>query len=83
MASHGLAFNVTTDLGWFSHIVPCGIRDSATTSLELETGRSLSVDAVADRLAVTLAGVMGRRDCGGAGFPRPGVRLLARAGVGE
>ena len=61
VASHGLAFNVTTDLGWFSHIVPCGIRDSATTSLELETGRSLSVDAVADRLAVTLAGVMGRR----------------------
>ena len=61
VASHGLALNVTTDLGWFSHIVPCGIRDSATTSLELETGRSLTVDAVADRLAITLAGVMGRR----------------------
>ena len=61
VASHGLAVNVTTDLGWFSHIVPCGIRNSATTSLAIETGRPLSLDAVADRLAVSFAGVLGRR----------------------
>ncbi len=61
VASHGLAFNVTTDLGWFSHIVPCGIRDSGTTSLEIETGRSPSLDAVADRLASSFADIFGRQ----------------------
>ena len=61
VASHGLAVNVTTDLGWFSHIVACGIRDSAVTSLEAETGRPLSVDAVADRLAASVADVLDRR----------------------
>ena len=75
VASHGLAFNVTTDLGWFSHIVPCGIRDSATTSLEAETGRSMSLDVVADRLAASFAGVLRRRiapapDALAAGFSR-------------
>ena len=61
VASHGLAFNVTTDLGWFSHIVACGIRDSAATSLEAETGRAVSLDAVADRMADSFAEILGRR----------------------
>ena len=30
---HGFAFNVNTDLGYFDHIVPCGIEDKAVTSL--------------------------------------------------
>ncbi|MFV0526377.1 MAG: lipoyl synthase [Acidimicrobiales bacterium] len=33
---HGFAFNVDVDLGWFDHIVPCGIRDKAVTSLAAE-----------------------------------------------
>lgn len=61
VASHGLALNVTTDLGWFSHIVACGIRDSAATSLEAETGRPVSLDTVADRLARSFAEILGRR----------------------
>lgn len=77
VASHGLAFNVTTDLDWFAHIVPCGIRDAATTSLAAETGRTASLDAVADRLAASFAGVFGRRivpapDSLGGGPARPG-----------
>ena len=47
--------------GRMPHIVACGIRDSAATSLEAETGRPLSVDAVADRLAASVADVLGRR----------------------
>lgn len=36
---HGFAFNLNTDLGYFSHIIPCGIDDKAVTSLHLELGR--------------------------------------------
>lgn len=77
VASHGLAFNVSTDLGWFSHIVACGIHGAETTSLEAETGRRLSLDAVADRLASSFEQVLGRRiarapDSLGAAFPESG-----------
>lgn len=35
---HGFAFNLNTDLSYFSHIIPCGIDDKAVTSLHLELG---------------------------------------------
>lgn len=31
---HGLALNVNTDLSYFDHIVPCGIKDKKMTSME-------------------------------------------------
>lgn len=36
---HGFALNVNTDLGYFDHIVPCGIRGKAVTSLHVELGQ--------------------------------------------
>ena len=29
---HGFAFNINTDLSYFDHMIPCGIRDKAVTS---------------------------------------------------
>lgn len=43
---HGFALNVNTDLGYFDNIIPCGIRDKAVTSLQVELGRSISMSEV-------------------------------------
>lgn len=42
---HGFALNVNADLGYFDHIIPCGIRGKAVTSLQVELGVS-QVDLV-------------------------------------
>ena len=38
VTTHGFALNVTTDLSYFSHILPCGIPDKGITSMTLELG---------------------------------------------
>ena len=37
---HGFALNVNTDLGYFDHIIPCGIRGKAVTALNVELGQN-------------------------------------------
>ncbi|MEL6976004.1 MAG: lipoyl(octanoyl) transferase LipB [Bacteroidota bacterium] len=36
---HGFALNVNTDLGYFDMMIPCGIKDKAVTSLNVELGQ--------------------------------------------
>jgi len=47
---HGFALNVTTDLSWFDHIIPCGIEDFAVTSLRNE-GVNASMDTVVQEVS--------------------------------
>ena len=49
---HGFAFNVNTDLSYFSHIVPCGITDKAVTSLSEELGgKKIDMQAIKQGLS--------------------------------
>jgi lipoyl(octanoyl) transferase len=60
ITSHGLAFNVSTDLSRFELIVPCGIADRGVTSLEREVGHPLDTHEVEDRLVAEFSGVFER-----------------------
>ena len=59
ITSHGFALNVTTDLEYFSLIVPCGITSGGVTSLERAAGRPVSMAdaeaAVADHFSKVFA----------------------------
>lgn len=43
---HGFAFNVATDLRYFSYINPCGFVDKGVTSLEQELGHGVDIEQV-------------------------------------
>jgi lipoyl(octanoyl) transferase len=46
VSMHGFAINVNPDLSEFSRIVPCGINDSAVTSMAAELNREVTLDEV-------------------------------------
>lgn len=48
---HGFALNVNADLGYFDLMIPCGIKDKAVTSLNVELGiKEVDVDEVKQKL---------------------------------
>lgn len=48
---HGFAFNINADLGYFDLMIPCGIRDKAVTSLNIELGKEMvDMEAVKQKL---------------------------------
>ncbi|NJB37875.1 lipoyl(octanoyl) transferase LipB [Croceivirga sp. JEA036] len=48
---HGFALNVNADLGYFDLMIPCGIKDKAVTSLNVELGKKeVDIDEVKQKL---------------------------------
>ncbi|MEJ1224108.1 lipoyl(octanoyl) transferase LipB [Sediminicola sp. 1XM1-17] len=48
---HGFALNVNADLGYFDLMIPCGIKDKAVTSLNVELGqKEVSMEEVRKKL---------------------------------
>ena len=60
VTSHGLAYNVSTDLRYFDLMVPCGIAEKGVTSLERVLGRRVSMGEVRQRLASHFSAVFNR-----------------------
>jgi lipoyl(octanoyl) transferase len=61
ITTHGFALNVTTDVGAFAGIVPCGMPGIAVTSVERLTGVAWPLPEVARRLAAHFAEVFDRQ----------------------
>ncbi len=47
---HGFAFNINTDLQYFSYINPCGFLDKGVTSMEKELKERIDIDTVKQKL---------------------------------
>ncbi len=48
---HGFALNVNSDLGYFDLMIPCGIKDKAVTSLNVELGKAeVDIEEVKQKL---------------------------------
>lgn len=61
VSRHGLALNVSTDLEFFTGMVPCGISGAGVTSLQSLLGVSPSMSQVKELLARNLAKLLYRR----------------------
>jgi lipoate-protein ligase B len=61
VTSHGFAYNVSTDLRYFDLIVPCGLADARSTTLERILGRAVEPAEARTRLVAHFAEVFGLR----------------------
>ena len=59
VVSHGFALNLTTDLGYFEGIVPCGHADRRPTSMEAVTGQRIDTRSAAEAYTREFEAVFG------------------------
>jgi lipoyl(octanoyl) transferase len=71
ITSHGFAFNVNTRLEHFRLIVPCGLADRGTTSLEKILGRQVEIEEVEEAFVRQFADVFDRTVITASLTPRP------------
>jgi lipoic acid synthetase len=76
---HGFALNVSTDLGYFSHIVPCGIADRPVASVSGLAGRRVSIEEAVEVLVPRFVEVFGysEAEVQAAAFTRGSGRSLS------
>jgi len=56
---HGFALNISTDLSWFDHIIPCGVQDKGVTSMEQLLGSKVDIEDVISTMLDQFALIMG------------------------
>ena len=56
---HGFALNISNDLSYFNHIIPCGIPNKSVTSLQKELGVTLTVAEVKEKVLKKFEQVFG------------------------
>ncbi|MBQ1969430.1 MAG: lipoyl(octanoyl) transferase LipB [Flavobacteriales bacterium] len=56
---HGFALNVNTDMSYFTHIIPCGIRGKGVTSMAMEVGEKINIGEVKKELVKQFCEVFG------------------------
>lgn len=54
---HGFAFNINTDLSFFSGIIPCGISDKDVTSIKRETGAQADIIEAKSRIVKNFSNI--------------------------
>lgn len=59
VATHGIALNVNTHLGFYDHIVPCGHTVKRVTSLRALLGEAVQMGVVREQLTEHLAANFG------------------------
>lgn len=59
VTKHGFALNISTDMAYFSGIVPCGLRQRGVTSMAALAGGAAGADAVAARVVAHFGRVFG------------------------
>ncbi len=80
VTTHGFALNVSTDLSYFQHIIPCGLADAGVTSMQHLTGEVIEMRKVEDEVAQAFANQFGfaiedERHQAGATRSASGVRV--------
>lgn len=62
---HGFALNVNANLGYFDHIIPCGIKGKAVTSMHVELNMEIDEEEVKAKIITHFATLF---ECSFAGF---------------